>query len=149
MAWETINHKCGHTQRVQLYGPGVDRESKKEWMETKDCPDCWREQKEKDRKEENERASALASEIGFTPLSGSDKQVAWANTIRQKTYEDFAAANQTNATKFVPLINAEKLARWWIDNREESTRGRMYKLAASYPNILNEIKQKESANETM
>jgi len=26
MAWTTINHSCGHTSTVQLYGPGKERD---------------------------------------------------------------------------------------------------------------------------
>lgn len=41
MAWYTVNHSCGHEQRVQLYGKTSDRESKIEWMSRQDCPACW------------------------------------------------------------------------------------------------------------
>ncbi len=41
MAQYTINHACGHSRVVQLFGKGSDRERKIEWMESQDCPQCW------------------------------------------------------------------------------------------------------------
>lgn len=41
MAAYTINYACGHTEEKQLFGPHKDRESMIEWMEGRDCPQCW------------------------------------------------------------------------------------------------------------
>ncbi len=42
MAWEMVNYSCGHSERQQFYGPGAERERKKEWMERGLCPECYR-----------------------------------------------------------------------------------------------------------
>lgn len=42
MAWNTINHTCGHEQRIQLYGPVKGRENTVASMERQLCPDCRR-----------------------------------------------------------------------------------------------------------
>ena len=41
MAKYTIDHACGHSREVQLYGPGKERTRKLEWMAGQDCPQCW------------------------------------------------------------------------------------------------------------
>lgn len=41
MAKYTINHICGHSREVSLYGKNKERERKIEWMENQDCPGCW------------------------------------------------------------------------------------------------------------
>lgn len=45
MAWSTINHICGHTSTVQLYGPSKDRERTVAYRSTQNCPSCWAEAK--------------------------------------------------------------------------------------------------------
>lgn len=54
------------------------------------CPDCWKKEQEKlkaeeeaRRAEERELAASTAQELELPVLSGSEKQVAWANVIRQ------------------------------------------------------------------
>jgi hypothetical protein len=41
MAWTTINHSCGHTSTVQLYGPGKERDRTVAYRASQDCPQCW------------------------------------------------------------------------------------------------------------
>lgn len=41
MAQYDVNHSCGHTHTISLFGKTKDRYSKIEWMETQDCPQCW------------------------------------------------------------------------------------------------------------
>jgi hypothetical protein len=45
MAKYTINHTCGHSREVQLFGKNIERERKIEWMESQKCPKCWGEKK--------------------------------------------------------------------------------------------------------
>lgn len=40
MAKYEINHTCGHTSTVQLFGKCSERERKIEWMERQECPEC-------------------------------------------------------------------------------------------------------------
>lgn len=42
MAKYEINHTCGHTSTVQLFGKCSERERKIEWMERQECPECRR-----------------------------------------------------------------------------------------------------------
>lgn len=41
MAKYTINHTCGHSREIQLFGKSAERERKIEWMESQECPQCW------------------------------------------------------------------------------------------------------------
>jgi hypothetical protein len=116
MAWRTVEYSCGHSQELQFYGPGRERDAKQEWMERGICPDCYRAQKEDERRQENERAASIAGTIGFAALTGSDKQIAWAATIRQKSLEKLLTQNGIR-DKIVGVFNAETSAKWWIDHR--------------------------------
>ena len=111
-------HSCGHTQKVLLFGHHIDRDKRIELFERDLCPDCYRAQKETERKQKNDRALNLVGKIGFTPLTGSYKQVAWATSIRQKAYETIIARNIiVDAGIACKILNLEASAKWWIDNR--------------------------------
>ena len=76
-----IHHTCGHEETVQIYGTNVHgkRQRKAEWLESKPCRDCEREAM---------RGENLA---GAAELTGSDKQVSWANDLRAKAIGDIKA----------------------------------------------------------
>lgn len=40
MAWQTINHTCGHSSEDQFYGPSREREARLAREERKECPAC-------------------------------------------------------------------------------------------------------------
>ena len=68
-----VTHTCGHTSRVELFGKNADREKRLAWLERTVCPDCIR-------AEQNE----AAIEQGLPELVGSEKQIAWALSLREK-----------------------------------------------------------------
>ena len=70
-----VEHSCGHCVEHELFGPTRDRERKIEWMATIPCPEC-RE------KEAKEAAMAFAAERGLPELTGTQKQVDWALSLR-------------------------------------------------------------------
>ena len=81
MAWYEITYACGHTGREQLYGKEADRKSLIEWKSTHQiCPECFA------KEIENQNRKAIASNTnGVLPqLTGSEKQIAWAISIREK-----------------------------------------------------------------
>lgn len=118
MAKYTITYKCGHTAEVQLYGKESERQSKINWYSTINCPEC------KAREEADK-----ATEKGYPELTGTPKQVAWANQIRNKAvnlYEELCAtAPEQNKSLLLSLkdqwIANETTAKYWIDNRDELT----------------------------
>ena len=121
MAHYDVGYACGHTQEVELFGKTSARYEKIEYLERGLCPDCYREKKQEERAQENERAAKLAKSLGFSQLEGSEKQVAWANSIRQRVYENICKLEPEHPTYGYALVaealSLETLAKWWIDNR--------------------------------
>lgn len=129
MAQYTITHTCGHDETVQIYGTNVhgERERKAAWLESKPCRDCERE--------------ALREENlgGAAELTGSDRQVAWADDLRaraiaeakqllakleadtavQQADKDAWRANGENAIK---AMLAETSAKEIIEHRDNLVR---------------------------
>lgn len=83
-----ITYSCGHTATIQLYGSTADRERKIAWMEREGlCPDCYREQQQ----EMNARkAKEALGDIILPELTGTEKQIEYANDKRNEYVLDFA-----------------------------------------------------------
>ena len=129
----TITHTCGHTETVQLYGTSRERDSKAAWLSGKPCQEC-------QRKAQQAQATESAQAQGLPALVGSDKQVAWATTIRaellgkvatmrkefeatgrkQNVTEDVMAAQMGQFDALVAKLTAQTAAAWWIDRRSNS-----------------------------
>ena len=59
MAWYEIEYKCGHKDRMQLYGPYTERNRRIEWYkENVICPDC-RAAKQKEEAEQQKKEPLL------------------------------------------------------------------------------------------
>lgn len=87
-----IEHACGHIHTYHLYGSGKERASREQWLASQDCPECQREK-------ENRRSAAAAKEAGRPELTGSEKQVAWANTIREKAVYELRKSTEDGLLK--------------------------------------------------
>lgn len=104
-----VTYTCGHVATIQLYGKTSERESRIKYLEGNCvCPECYKAQKTR----------------GMQELSGSPKQVAWANTIREKVmaYIDKTMSIEDERVKnLIQYINTSadtKYASWWIDRRD-------------------------------
>ena len=147
MAWYVMEYRCGHNERVQLYGKCDERKRRLEWAkDNKDCPDCYKAKMGQERQQQNERAASLINEIGFANLIGSEKQIAWANTIRQKCYEELTKMLQEekNRIYLVKALSLEISSQWWIENRTASETQKYKIILANYP-IKTEALKKEIA----
>lgn len=127
MAWYEGTYSCGHEGRVNIIGPQKDRPWKIEHEFQKLCPDCYK----KERAEKAKAAEEESKEMELPELSGSEKQVAWANTIRIdfikfveakieearncETYSDEKKDEILCALDHCTRTHTE--ARYWIDNR--------------------------------
>lgn len=125
MAKYEVTHKCGHEITHELFGKIDDRYSKIDWLETKDCKDCW-------------RATQVAAEQAqvatvdtddYPQLTGSDKQIDWATRIRAKMiveWDELAGMPikelPDNMREPIMAVLAEESAAWWIDHRTLSLR---------------------------
>mgnify|MGYP001306836693 CR=1 FL=1 len=100
MAWYYGTYICGHEGRVNIIGPVKDREWKKEREFSKMCPDCYKVHLQKQREEEARRAMELAREMELPALQGTEKQIAWAEKIRQNLIARFEELTQRDIERF-------------------------------------------------
>lgn len=89
MAWYYGVFSCGHEGRVNIIGPGKDRQRKADYQFSGLCEDCYKEYLKEKREKDNAEAAQIAIEMELPELTGSEKQVAWANTLRNKLINNF------------------------------------------------------------
>ncbi len=141
MSWEHVKcNQCKEEYRVQMYGPIKQREWKIEnWNGI--CDEC----REKNRQAKNEADALRNKDAGLPDLTGSEKQIAWAETIRadkiteiEEQFQKWEELRQSrperlekHLNKYFPncdptptrmeaafrLIQRQKESRFWIDNR--------------------------------
>ncbi|MFB6985598.1 hypothetical protein [Streptomyces sp. NPDC056304] len=126
MAKYWVTRACGHDERVDLTGPHKRREQVIERMEESDCGNCVETQRQK----ENAANAAAAQAVGWPRLAGTERQVAWAETLRAGAVAELRRdagwwpEHYSEATGDpLPFIETAMLAvtdaSWWIDNRYE------------------------------
>ncbi len=166
MAQYQINHICGHETTEQIYGTGVhgERTRQADKLAGRPCEDC-------------RRAKALEAAKGraaeMPALTGSEKQIAWALTIRDKQLKDLSAKTDQlneNVAKFAPQYpaQAETLsvlirefveaetpqteAKHWIDSRSRDLAvalyERYYLAVEAIQNEINAAKKAEGEIKT-
>lgn len=133
MAKYDVTYTCGHSGVVNIIGPVKDREWKRQNEENKTCPDCWRKSIEEERELKNKEAAEKAAEMELPELTGSPKQIAWANTLRQELIDKFDQAtdddykyltDQLECTKDEAvriehyILENKEQARFYIDRRD-------------------------------
>lgn len=139
----SVNHICGHTEIHVLFGPGKERERKLNWMESTDCSECYRAALAAKRDAENAKAAETNHANSLPTLTGSEKQIAWAETIRAEKMVDLAeletavesqikngkvAADDPRISDFADFaaqLRAETRSSWWIETRHTYAK-RMY-----------------------
>ena len=83
MAKYTVKFSCGHVEEVNLYGPEVERQRKIRHMrECWLCPACYEQSK-------LDEIASLETELGLPALTGSEKQVQWARSLRKEYLSNF------------------------------------------------------------
>lgn len=77
------------------------------------CPNCYKTvRKDEERKQQDD----LLEGINLPDLEGSEKQVAWAETIRRNGVCGVLAMQKPDVP-FLSKIQDLTSAKWWIDNR--------------------------------
>ena len=115
-------YRCGQEGEINLY---VDRK-KREWVAnqifSEICNDC-----------KNAEAAAKAKEMGLPELTGSEKQIAWANTIRQDMLGKLerremlglflrtGRVTEENIETAISGLRMETSSRWFIDHRDDDS----------------------------
>lgn len=141
----TVNFSCGHTDTITLFGKLKDRYSKIEHFESYGlCPQCYKEmmkeQRDKERDERRAKAIDNAQKNNLPKLTGSQKQIDWALTIRDEYFNNFLNVlhnykvqsdkiDISEEQKNIFLADLEKVkkffadtteAKFWIENRYKS-----------------------------
>jgi len=98
-----------------------------------ECPECRKARIEAERKQAAIEAAELAKEKGLPELTGTPKQVSWAEQVRAEIidrFQEYLAKKKARAeklprakkdyeegTRFLEWISTKSQAAWWIDNQ--------------------------------
>jgi len=115
---QLIMHACGHEQAHYLAGYASQQERKARWLQTTSCRACFIASKKAAQAEAATRDGAAVAHLDLPVLAGSDRQVAWATTIRASRLATMTADHEAAAGWQACLAATD--AKWWIDHRELS-----------------------------
>jgi hypothetical protein len=123
MAKYQVTMACGHTVEIQLYGKEYDRDKKIAWLEKHGlCTECQKAAKAAEHAEATAKAAEKAMAENLPELTGTEKQINWALTIRAEKLAEIDNLKskglkevEAQAIKNVLASNTE--AKFWIDNR--------------------------------
>ena len=112
---QRIIHACGHEQAYHLTGFDSQQERKARWLKTTTCRDCFVAEKRAEDAAAATLSSAAISHLDLPLLTGSDRQISWASTIRTKRL-----AGLTNVFSDADCYACLQVtdAKWWIDHRD-------------------------------
>lgn len=125
MAKYNVTHSCGHVERVDLIGPTRSREWRMEHMKSEICWDC----RQAEMRRQNREAAKANRESELPALTGTEKQVPWAESIRARILGEVSRVLESpdrdckrlrEDMRFPAALDAlysEARAWWWIDNR--------------------------------
>lgn len=136
MAQYTIKQACGHSVTTQIYGSNShgERDYQERRIASQMCKECERAE---------QLAEAQQDTQSMAALTGSEKQIKWATTIRAtalRSMSEFIATDviaqahthgieqskiDEAAAMYLGLVNkvmAHTSASWWIDRRNDSPR---------------------------
>lgn len=151
-------YSCGHEGSIHLYGKSDYREWRKEKIFSGICPECYKKQLAEERAVEKEAAIEEAKEMQLPELTGTEKQIAWAITIRSNLIKElstfFTNAGEKVRVEDKKLVSIDELseafdfiletktsAKFWIDNRSS------YDCKKKILEAYNEMKSEESIPE--
>jgi len=134
MAKFEITRSCGHNETVNICGKQSDRPRQAEYEATRLCYDCYKAAQTAKNAAQTTAATVAAEVQGLPTLQGSEKQIAWAETLRSEKLEEIkqlrAIGIKPNEPAFIieavnncfAVIEAETSAKWFIDNRNQGVR---------------------------
>lgn len=104
----TIKHVCGHDENVQLFGKMSYRDHMETWLSSKPCPACRA-------KIAEEKIRDITGGEEMPKLTGSEKQVAWASTIRADLIDQIFLSGDIDRDEATRLVASVTKARDLID----------------------------------
>jgi hypothetical protein len=103
MGVHTVTHTCGHDYEYKLNGNARTRESRVEWLAAQPCPACRREARK-------ESAIEALCPDGLPEIGGgSEKQIAWAEKIREKQLAEIYSGFSLESLHFRGVVDVEAL----------------------------------------
>ncbi len=139
MAWYYGTYTCGHEGEANVIGPKKNRQWKVDNHFNGLCPECYKKERQMEREKAEKEAVEKSAEMELPALTGTEKQVAWANTIRIDLIESFMKMIENNKNIFmycnsnderIPNVTKEELvdlidyiskeytsAKFWIESR--------------------------------
>lgn len=102
MSKQDINYACGHDGVINIVGPKRNREYVAKSESRKLCPECYSAKLAADRAAASAAAAEQAKATGLPALTGSAKQIAWAETIRAN-----AVAQLAKLSAYLDEVDAE------------------------------------------
>ncbi|HEY0720058.1 MAG TPA: hypothetical protein VGE50_02275 [Gammaproteobacteria bacterium] len=136
---KVIRHNCAHTVLYPFYGDDdFNWPERIQQLSASNCRLCQLDEQRKEQRRNSERARYQAKERGLPPLEGSDKQSAWAETIRLNAFgavdkvlkwmeqigpqaeaedPDHWHAMQQSIRKAIDYLANQSDAKWWIEHR--------------------------------
>ena len=100
--------KCGHTETRKIsYMKGSEHDSKVEFENgrNEECSLC--------------AAARRTKEQGLPELTGSEKQITWACSIREKAVKKIATIAPEYVEILMAAVQNETSAKFYIDNRDD------------------------------
>lgn len=117
---QQIVHACGHEQVHVIYGFDSQVARKARWLRATKCRACFVADKKAEQTEAAARDSATIAHLVLPPLTGSERQVSWAETIRINRLAALVATPHTTTNADCGLCLRIYDAKWWIDHRDLS-----------------------------
>jgi hypothetical protein len=112
---QRIMHACGHEQGQYLTGYDSQQERKAKWLKTTICRDCFVAAKRGEEATAAALSSAAITHLDLPLLTGTDRQISWASTIRTKR---LAALTNLRSDAYCYAFLQVTAAKWWIDHRD-------------------------------
>lgn len=134
MAKYTVKFACGHEEVINLYGSHAERERKiAYYQEHGKCSECYKAEKKAEKETESSKIENMPE------LQGSEKQVAWANDIRNKMAEEVVEYIESNVKTDVKTFSASFAA---LNEEQKAFVVRKSEAVAKYSILITETSAK-------
>lgn len=115
---QRITHVCGHEQAHYLTGFASQQDRKARWLTTTKCRSCFVADKKTAQADAASRDGAAIAHLDLPPLMGSERQVAWATSVRASRLAALVAELDAGNTDAFHACLSITDAKWWIDHRD-------------------------------
>ncbi|WP_230772383.1 hypothetical protein [Sphingomonas sp. Leaf4] len=114
---QRIVHACGHEQVHVIYGFDAQVARKARWLRTTQCRTCFIADKQAEQAKEAAGNEAAIAHLDLPELAGTERQIAWATTVRASRLAALRLDPVTTADADCAACLQISDAKWWIDHR--------------------------------